>query len=70
MSEAVCMGCKKAPHEISEYIDMAESEGYASPAEFVWALEGTLNRENGHFLCTECYIAAGMPSGRAGWMCP
>jgi hypothetical protein len=24
--------------------------------------EGTYNPANGHFLCTHCYIAAGMPS--------
>ena len=70
ISESVCMGCKKAPHQLPEYIEMAKSEGYGSPAEFVWENEGTLNRENGHFLCTECYIVAGMPSGAAGWVCP
>ena len=32
--------------------------------------EGTYNPENGHFLCTECYVAIGMPSSPSGWKCP
>ena len=32
--------------------------------------EGTYNPENGHFLCDNCYIAVGMPSGPNGWRCP
>lgn len=32
--------------------------------------EGTLNPENGHFLCNMCYINAGMPSSPSGWKCP
>ena len=34
---------------------------------FVWHNEGTLNRENGLFACTDCYIGMGMPSARGGW---
>lgn len=34
---------------------------------WVWHNEGTLNRENGLFACTACYIAMGMPSGPRGW---
>jgi hypothetical protein len=39
--------------------------------EIVIATDGTYNAENGHFLCTECYIKAGCPSapGR-GWKAP
>jgi hypothetical protein len=32
--------------------------------------EGTFNRENGHFLCDKCYIQAGSPTARGGWICP
>jgi hypothetical protein len=32
--------------------------------------EGTYNQDNGHFLCTDCYIKAGMPSSSLGWVCP
>ena len=48
---------------------MAEEEGI--PVEqYVWENEGTLNRKNGHFLCTQCYINAGMPTSPQGWTCP
>ena len=65
----VCQGCRKCPEEIEEYVDMAREEGYGSASEFVRAEEGTLNHETGHFLCTACYIAAGMPSSPMGWVC-
>ena len=32
--------------------------------------EGTLNPDNGHFLCDKCYIAVGMPVAPGGWVCP
>lgn len=38
--------------------------------EWAWYNEGTTNWENGHYLCTECYIKAGMPSSRYGWKAP
>jgi len=38
--------------------------------DYVWLEEGTLNPVNGHFLDTQCYIAAGMPSSREGWVAP
>ena len=37
---------------------------------YVMKEEGTLNPLNGHFLCDRCYIAAGMPTGTGGWVCP
>lgn len=50
---------------------------YGVPApdpEEVWDVirseEGTYNHENGHFLCTVCYIRAGQPSSPYGWTCP
>jgi hypothetical protein len=41
-----------------------------TPDDFVREEEGTFNRSNGHFLCTDCYIAAGMPSSPEGWVAP
>ena len=63
-----CARCRKVPHEIQEYVEMAREEGYATPEAFVRDQEGTFNSATGHFLCTECYIAAGMPSSPAGWV--
>lgn len=61
-----CVGCLKGPSELQEYIDAAlgEHSGVSGMIadDYVWKEEGTLNRENGHFLCTECYVKAGMPS--------
>lgn len=61
--------CKKTPSQIQEYIDIAKVEN-TTPDQYVWEEEGTLNRENGHFLCTSCYIAVGQPSSSRGWICP
>lgn len=69
----LCVGCNKHPDQIAEY-----SPGYIqevmgrkmSADDFVRAEEGTFNRENGHFLCTDCYIKAGMPSSERGWVAP
>lgn len=65
-----CVRCLKTPDEIPEYVIMAEAEGYASPTQAVQMDEGTYNRENGHFACTECYIAMGQPSSPRGWKAP
>ena len=67
--ELICIGCRKAPHEISEYVDAAREDD-VSPARYVATEEGTLNPENGHFACTECYVAMGMPSSPSGWVAP
>lgn len=61
---ALCIGCGKTPAQISEYSPESTGEEM-SAEEYVWSEEGTLNRENGHFLCTQCYINAGMPRGKA-----
>lgn len=61
MSEPICVGCKKCPHEIDEYVEAAAEEDM-TPTEYVRKEEGTFNPENGHFLCTDCYIKAGQPS--------
>lgn len=57
----VCIGCNQTPGEIGEYSPISTGEDM-TPDEYVWMEEGTLNRENGHFLCTDCYIKAGQPS--------
>lgn len=67
--EPLCIACKKHPREIEEYIDMGKVEGM-TPEDFVREEEGTYNPENGHFLCTECYIRAGQPSSPNGWVAP
>lgn len=63
--------CNRTPDQISEYISAAEAEGI-TPEDYVMASEGTYNRDNGHFLCTECYIAVGQPTGGSymRWVCP
>lgn len=69
MMDIRCIGCGKAPHEIDEYIEAAAAEDM-SPAGYVVVEEGTYNPENGHFACTSCYIAMGMPSSPRGWKAP
>ena len=60
-----CKGCGKTPNEINEYKVMAIDEGYESAEEFMKENEGTYNEETGYFYCTDCYIKAGMPNGKA-----
>lgn len=59
-----CVGCGKSPSRLEEYWEPAADESM-SPAQYVRRSEGTFNRENGHFWCTRCYIAAGQPLGVA-----
>lgn len=61
-----CAYCKKPPHEIDEYVEMAEIEDM-TPEQYVRSEEGTFNRETGQFACTSCYIAIGMPASPRGW---
>ena len=68
-ADLICIGCGKAPHEIAEYVEAAR-ENDCSPACYVAAEEGTFNHVNGHFACTECYIALGMPASPGGWIAP
>lgn len=67
--DLLCAGCGKTPSQLDEYVDMGRVEGM-SPEDYCWEEEGTLNRENGHFLCTNCYVKAGMPSSPRGWVTP
>lgn len=68
---AVCIGCRRRADEIPEYIAEARMYG-ASPDTFVRLNEGTYNKQNGHFLCTDCYLKAGSPVGENGgwWIAP
>jgi hypothetical protein len=67
--QPICIGCNKQPEELEEYIEAAEDHEI-SPTEYVKQEEGTYNSLNGHFLCTDCYIKAGMPSSPTGWKAP
>lgn len=67
--------CERWAEQIPEIMSLARSKAMR-PEMFVVAEEGTYNPENGHFLCTSCYIREGMPTeprnpetGR-GWVCP
>lgn len=68
-SDPICVGCNKKPSEIEEYIEAAK-ECKITPNDYCRTEEGTYNSENGHFLCTSCYIEAGMPSSPQGWIAP
>jgi hypothetical protein len=65
----VCIGCRKRPSDIEEYVKAADEFGM-TPDIYVKVEEGTFNPENGHFACTDCYIAMGMPSSPTGWKAP
>lgn len=69
LPEPLCTGCNKRPEELDEYIEAA-ADAEMSPTAYVRAEEGTYNPENGHFLCTDCYVKAGMPSSPRGWIAP
>lgn len=58
---AICTGCNKTADELPEYIEAAE-ESEMTIEQYIREEEGTYNPANGHFLCTSCYINAGMPS--------
>ena len=64
-----CFRCNKRPSEIEEYVIEAEAEGI-TPEQYVRENEGTYNRSNGHFACTDCYLRMGAPSSPRGWKAP
>jgi hypothetical protein len=70
--ESKCFRCGRSPDEIEEYQpgEAWEEGDFDSPSDFVREEEGTYNPENGHFACTECYIAIGMPASPVGWRAP
>lgn len=69
-----CIGCYKIPSEIDEYLPASTNPDNPSkglhPDEYVKREEGTYNPKNGHFLCTACYVAVGMPTSPRGWKAP
>lgn len=66
----ICIGCNKRPEDIEEYVEAA-GEYRITPSEYVRREEGTYNSENGHFTCTDCYVAIGMPTRPGkGWIAP
>jgi hypothetical protein len=79
--DPICIGCARRPAEmpeLDEYIRESLEDLDANPVTaeerlaFVLREEGTLNPENGHFLCNDCYIRNGQPSKRwpDRWVCP
>jgi hypothetical protein len=69
MPEPLCTGCNKYVNELPEYIEAAQ-DAETTPEAYVRSQEGTYNPINGHFLCTDCYIAQGMPTAPGGWLAP
>lgn len=70
--QPICIGCERYPDQIDEYIAYGAMEEI-TPDEYVRRYEGTYNGENGHFLCTDCYIKAGQPSNpypMGNWKAP
>lgn len=69
-----CPKCRRFGRNIPEYIeavaDLDDGGTEMTVDEYIRDQEGTYNPNNGHFLCTDCYIKAGMPSTPLGWMCP
>jgi hypothetical protein len=55
---------------LDAFDDMAQDEINRLIDEWAWFNEGTMNWENGHYNCTECYMKAGMPSSPTGWKAP
>jgi len=62
--QAFCIRCEKTPPDILEYSPEMTGEKLDADT-YVWRNEGTLNKSNGHFYCTDCYIKVGMPLGVA-----
>lgn len=80
-NDPICVGCAKRPFELPEYdmlIDDTDPESLTDERRAELRLqaclqeEGTLNPENGHFLCNHDYILNGQPSKRSPdrWICP
>lgn len=65
----VCIGCGKHPEDLIEYSRVFTGEDI-DPDEYVRCYERTYNSCNGHFTCTDCYLAAGQPSSPVGWVAP
>ena len=68
--DVVCVRCRLKPAQLSEYVSAAIEWDYKTAAEYVIGEEGTFNKDNGHFLCTPCYIKADCPTAPNGWVAP
>lgn len=68
--QPVCIGCGRYPEEIPAYVYWANAEGVETPREYVLQEEGTLNGDNGHFACDDCYLAMGSPTAPGRWRAP
>jgi hypothetical protein len=61
--------CRRYAKDMN-YLDYYLEEDQ-SREDYIIQEEGTYNYKNGHFLCDECYIKAGMPTAPfPGWKCP
>jgi hypothetical protein len=60
-----CVGCGRGVSGLAEYRDGALAHGYPNALAYLRDQEGTLNKANGHFRCTPCYVRAGQPKGMA-----
>lgn len=72
-----CYCCKRAAHEINEYVQAVLDDVLDPNAvvvfnvhDYVRREEGTYNPSNDTFCCTDCYVAIGMPSTPWGWTAP
>jgi hypothetical protein len=70
MPTPVCFRCGKTPDELPEYFPASTGADFLDPIQFVIEEEGTYNPANGHFCCTDCYLAIGMPTANGGWKAP
>lgn len=64
MKPAICAGCGRDPAVIGEYIVQALFENMTEQ-EFVVRYDRTYIPETGEFLCSSCYVKAGIPNGTA-----
>lgn len=62
--------CKRYARDMVELDAYIEPELHKDREDYIRLEEGTYNKINGHFLCDNCYIGAGMPSSPTGWVCP
>ncbi len=69
MIKPICVDCKKTPDQLPEFVSLANEEGI-TPDDYVRREEGTYNRANGHFTCTDCYMKRGCPTRPNGWKAP
>ena len=58
-----CGVCQKMPNEIRDVVLNAAADGVTP--ELYAKQDGTYNSATGKFYCTPCYIAIGMPLGKA-----